>query len=262
MTFVQRLTLSVRTNGFGATTAKFRSIIVDRWFDFRYGLNTCSCSDLNDLTIASGNRENGYLYKPVRILPLRKFFKKLHPMLPHDSVLVDFGSGKARVLMVGAEFGFRAARGVEFAHELCETSRKNCERYVARSRTSTELITIEADATKYEIQPDENVFILCNPFDDIIVKMVLDNIATSVREHPREVWIVYYNPRWGQVIERQENFPKTQEFNFWGHRFALYSNVKAAFVPVSLEKSTAVVKLMAGFYVVNECFTDMIDLIC
>lgn len=263
MTLVQRLTASVRANGFSATAAKCRSMVVDRWFDFQYGLNTCSCSDLDELTITADHKANGYLYKPVRILPLRRFFKALRPLLPRDSVLVDFGSGKARVLMVGAEFGFRAARGVEFAKELCEISQRNCEHYSARAKTATEFSTVEMDAAKYEIRPDENVFIMCNPFDDAIVKAVLENIAASVRETPRQVWIAYYNPKWKHVIEQQKDFPKAEEFNFWGHRFALYSNARKALTPGELEGLPVLAKsLVAGLYLSAENLAEVVELVC
>lgn len=224
MNLVQRLTASVRGQGWSATAAKLRTMFVDRWFDFRYGVDTCACSELDELTIDSANKTSGYLYKPVRILPLRKFFQAIRPTLPREAVLVDFGSGKARVLLVSAEFGFQAARGVEFARELCAVSRINCTRYQARSGTATRLTTVEADAAKYQIRPEENFFIMCNPFDDSIVRAVLDNIAASATRHPRDIWIAYYNPKWGAVIEQQPRFAAEREFDFWGHRFVLYAN--------------------------------------
>jgi hypothetical protein len=179
---------------------------------------------LDDLTIDSENKASGYLYKPVRILPLRNFFAAVRPILPRDPVLVDFGSGKARVLLIAAGFGFREARGVEFARELCVISRENCNRFQARTGTATRFLTVEADAAKYPIQPEENFFIMCNPFDDPIVRAVLKNIAVSARQHPREVWVAYYNPKWGAVIEQQPQFARVRDYDFWGHRFALYSN--------------------------------------
>ena len=224
MNLWQRATASLRAQGLGATLAKLRTMFVDWWFDLRQGVDTCANSELSELTIDSANKTSGYLYKPVRILPLRKFFAAIRPALPRDAVLVDFGSGKARVLLVAAEFGFREARGVEFARELCEVSRNNCARYRARTQSATRFETIEADAAKYAIRPEENVFILCNPFDDSIVRAVLDNLAASGRECPRALWVAYYNPKWGAVIEQRPDFVKEREFDFWGHRFALYSH--------------------------------------
>ncbi len=55
---------------------------------------------------------------------------------------------------------------------------------------------------------------MCNPFDDSIVRAVLDNIAASAAQHPRDVWIAYYNPKWGAVIEQQPRFATEREFNF------------------------------------------------
>jgi predicted RNA methylase len=226
MNLLKRLATSLRGQGIVATVIKLRTLMVDHWFDFRYGLDTCAWSELEDLTIDSTSKASGYLYKPARILPLRKFFKETEQTCPREGVLVDFGSGKGRVLLVASEFGFREARGVEFAHELAEISRRNCARYKSVTATETEFETVEADASKYAIRADEHVFVFCNPFDDTIMKAVLANIAKSVVQHPRQVVIAYYNPKWGRVVEQQSEFNLISEFNWWGHKFALYSNRK------------------------------------
>jgi len=220
----QRLTVSLRGHGLMATLAKIRVLLADYWFDFRYGVDTCSWSELEGLTIASDNRARGNRYQPTRLLLLRRLFKAVEPALPADRVLVDFGSGKGRVLLVASEFGFREARGVEFAHELCETSRRNVTRYKARTRVRMEFSIIESDAARYQIRPEENVFILCNPFDGTILKAVLDNITASIQKHPRKVWIMYYNPRWSQVVEQQNDFARFEEFTYWGFKFIVYSS--------------------------------------
>jgi hypothetical protein len=224
MNLFQRFTTSLRGIGLRVTLIKFYAIFIDHWFDFRYGVDTCSIMELDDLTIHSDNKTRGYRYQAARVLPLRRLFKTIKSILPANPVMVDFGSGKGRILLVASAFGFGDIRGVEFAHELCEIARKNCAQYKNKTKVETEFKIIESDAVKYEIRSEENVFIFYNPFDDAIMNPVLDNIAASVDKHPRKVFIVYYNPKWGQLIEHRPNFTVLQKLDFWGYRLVVYSN--------------------------------------
>lgn len=221
---LQRLASSLRGHGFKGTLFKTRVLLVDYLFDLRYGVETCSWSELAPLTIQSENREHGYSYQPTRVLPLRILFRAIQPLLPRDGVLVDIGSGKARVLMVASEFGFKEARGIEFAHELCDVARHNVERYKRASGVTTKFTIIEADATRYPIQPEESIFIMYNPFDETVLGRVLENIATSLRRNPRKIIIVYYNPKWNEIVESRPEFKRARELNIWGFKFTVYSS--------------------------------------
>jgi SAM-dependent methyltransferase len=224
VSFFGRLSSSLKGHGLRGTWFKARVLLVDYLFDLRYGVETCSWSELGSLTIDSANKEHGYSYQPTRVLPLRIVFRSIRSGLPEDAVLVDIGSGKGRVLLVASEFGFKEARGIEFAHELCEVARKNVGRYKQKTGVRTEFQIIETDATQYLIKPEENLFIMYNPFDETVLDRVLDNIIASLRESPRKIWIVYYNPKWNQIVESRRELKRAQELNVWGFKFAVYSN--------------------------------------
>lgn len=151
-------------------------------------------------------------------------FNFMESMIPADSILVDFGCGRGRVLLVGLEFGFREVRGVEFAHELCEIARYNCASYKAIAGHTAEVRIVECDATKYCVNTDENVFFMYNPFDETIVDAVVSNIAASLQKRDREIWIIYNNPIHGHLIEQRAEFTNPREYNIWGHTFKVYSN--------------------------------------
>ena len=166
----------------------------------------------------------GYRYDPARVLPLRRALSALRPLFNPDSILVDIGSGKGRVLLVASEFGFRSVRGVEFAKELCEAARANIARYKARTGARTDFQVIEADATERDVPSDEDVFVICNPFDGVTLQRVMANISRSLASAPRRALIIYYNPRWGDVVERGGDFVWLRDMRFWSFRFAVYSN--------------------------------------
>jgi len=167
--------------------------------------------------------DRGY-YQPTRLLPLRKMLRVISTAPRTDGALVDFGCGKGRVLLVASEFGFERVRGVELAHELCEIARENCAAYKAKTGITTDFKVVESDATRYAVKEDETLFFLFNPFGRKVLSTVLDNIALSLREHPRRALIAYCNPRWKQSIEQRTDFFLVQELNFWRHRFAIFAN--------------------------------------
>jgi len=224
MTLLQRLKSSLRNQGPRSTGVKLWVWASDHAFDLRYGLDTCKDASLEQLSIESENKEKGSCYQPTRVLPLRRLFQELQPLIPPESVLVDLGCGKGRVLLVALEFDFKAVRGVEFAHELCEIARKNYTAFQAKKPIRTDCQIIEGDVAAYAIRPDETVFFMFNPFDESILGRVLDNLAASLRARPRKVLIIYYNPRGAQVIECRPNFVRLREVNFWGYSFRVYAN--------------------------------------
>jgi hypothetical protein len=221
---VSRISQSLHQEGLMATFAKVYGLGLDYWFDFRYGIDTCSWSELESLSIASENKAAGYRYQPARIMPLRKLLANIVRQLPANPVLVDFGSGKGRVLLVAAEWGIRELRGVEFSPELCRIARRNCDRFKAQSGIAATFQIMECDAVRYTVQPDENLFFFYNPFDESVLNKVLDNITGSLLSHPRKALIVYYNPVWNEVVTARRGLKVVRELRFWGSQFNLIEN--------------------------------------
>jgi predicted RNA methylase len=220
----ERMKTSLWYQGPGVCIVKLCVLIADHLFDLRYGVDTCKWSQLDELKIDSDNKERSSIYQPTRVIPLRKLLNIMMPMIPSNSVLVDFGCGKGRVLFVASEFGFREVRGVEFAHELCEIAVKNSHNYKASTRIGTKCRIIESDVTNYAINEEENVFYINNPFDATILKRVLCNIVSSLQIQHRKIWIIYHHAKWAHVIEQYDYFTRLREFSFWGYDFTVYSN--------------------------------------
>jgi predicted RNA methylase len=220
----ERMKTSLWYQGPGVCIVKLYVLIADRLFDLKYGVDTCRWSQLDELNIDSDNKDRGSLYQPTRVIPLRKLFNIIMQVIPSDSVLVDFGCGKGRVLFVASEFGFREVRGVEFAHELCEIAVKNSAIYKASREVGTEYRIIESDVTNYAINEEESVFYINNPFDVTILKQVICNIVSSLQIQYRKIWIIYHHSKFAHVIEQYNYFTQLREFNFWGYNFTIYSN--------------------------------------
>lgn len=222
---LHRIQSVIQEYGVGGTVAKACGPWLDRWFDLRYCTDTCTPSRLDSLTIAEGSRERATFYQPTRVLPLRKLFPAVLAMLPEPRAFVDLGCGKGRVLLIAAEAGFPVVRGVEFARELCDIARANWNSFQSRARITNALCEIvEADVSTYRIRDDETVFFIFNPFDEIILERVLENIAASVISSPRRVLVIFFHPkeRYKQVIAGHREFRLIEEKVIGGNRFDLY----------------------------------------
>lgn len=226
MSSLKRLFKSVKKQGFLSTFLKFYLLVFDRFYDLRYGIDTSRESILDALSIQGENGSRGNPYVPTRIVPLRKLFRLLKPFISPDSVLVDYGSGKGRVLFVASEYGVKEARGIEFAHELSAVACRNSTTYAARSHTRTRFDIIETDATTYPIQADENVFFMNNPFDRVVLSKVLENMRASLRQYPRKIYILYFTPTKKEVIDASDDFQRIRDGSVWGYDFILYTNCR------------------------------------
>jgi SAM-dependent methyltransferase len=221
---LQRLGASIRRQGMAATFVKLWGFVSEHVYDLRNGTDTCRCSALESLTIAGENKTRGTHYEPTRMLPLRKLFRLIEPLLPDNRVLLDLGCGKGRVLLVSSEFRFDSVRGVEFAQELCEIARRNWAVFRRANGPKPACEVIEADVTLYPLRHDETVFFMGNPFDDVILQKVLDNIVASVRSHPRKVLIIYSNPMFAQAIDQRNEFKLLRTHEIWSYNVRVYSN--------------------------------------
>ena len=114
--------------------------------------------------------------------------------LPIDfsqSVFVDFGSGKGRVLIMATEYKFKRVIGIEYAEDLFQESEIN----IRSAKVSSDIIDIvHADAVDYPIPNDANVLFFFNPFSEEIMESVLNNIDESKAKTPREMYLVYTSP--------------------------------------------------------------------
>ena len=225
MNVFQRVAAALRTQGLAGSVARLLCRLCDPLFDLKYGTETGTLSSLDHLTLESLNKPRGRPYEPSRVLQLRKMFRIVQEMLPADRVVLDFGCGKGRVLLLGAESDFRAARGVEFAEELCAIARKNVAAFQARTGTKAEFQIIKSDVTQYPVQPDENVFFLFNPFDTVIFEKVLDNIAASLKARPRRLLIVLRlaTEEYHRTLAQRPEFNLARTFKAWGCDFSVYS---------------------------------------
>ena len=158
----------------------------------KYNISTSKIEDAKKLSVKGDNAEHAELYQGANYYLLEKVFDYLQTIEATKNIL-DLGCGKGRVLAVAAYYDFEKITGVEFAKELCDEARKNI---VPVQQKFPEKIfnVIHANAVNYRIEKDTNAFFFFNPFNEIVMLEVAKNILQSLKENPREVYVVYLNP--------------------------------------------------------------------
>tara|TARA_R110001606_G_scaffold328354_2_gene475538 strand:- start:571 stop:1242 length:672 start_codon:yes stop_codon:yes gene_type:complete len=165
-------------------------------FDRRYRIDTGIIGRIRG-SVAGGIVHRGYMPTPVRTL--RSLLSAL-PIDPADYTLVDLGSGKGRVLIVGAESGFRHCIGVEHVPALCETSVGNLSDWRLATGATTPIDVVGIDAATYEFPQTPLVVFLYNPFSRAVMAEVARNLSRSHAACPRRIIVVAVHPRYRSVF--------------------------------------------------------------
>lgn len=225
---LRRAVLGLRRRGLSGTVARLLSAVEERLFDWRYGTDTVEAVALSELTARAEFLPGARPYEATRLRPFRQVMALLAPSREslRESVFLDFGCGKGRILLAAAEFGFRRVEGVELASNLCKIAENNVTAYKARTGLKTEVRIVESDAANHEIQDDVDYFYFFNPFGDEVMRSAVQNIVRSLDRKWRVATLIYCNPQSRRCIEETGVFNLLGEFVF--HEFVVYTNRKTA----------------------------------
>jgi SAM-dependent methyltransferase len=164
----------------------------DGALDRTYGIETCEL-----VATPQGVGEHsahGVRYEPIQLDVFRRIMAAL-AIDPKGYTFLDFGSGKARALVLAAEYGFRRIIGVEYAIALHEVAKRNVARFRAANPAGAAIELHCSDAASFELPAEDLVCFLYNPFDDVVMRKVLSNIERSLQRQPRRVLVAYRNPK-------------------------------------------------------------------
>lgn len=206
----------------------FYDIIIDRYilnviFDLKYGTDTRKSVNLKNLSIKSENKKHGVYYGTTSS---RHFHSALRSVIfPNSSVFIDIGSGKGKNMMMAERYHFKKIKGVEFSKDLCITAEKNMISFQSKRHYTNNIFeVIHSDITEYTVDKEDNIFFLNNPFDEIILKKFIQNIMVSVETHPRQVWLIYYNPLHEEVIAQSSILEKNKQLILNGMVCSVFMN--------------------------------------
>jgi SAM-dependent methyltransferase len=168
-----------------------------RIFDAKHHVDTAGAIPAQFLSVPDGDPDQAYEFLSVSPRACRRMLSRL-PADLSTFTFIDYGSGKGRALLIASEYGFGAIRGVEFAQELVDISRKNIQ--TLRTRHLLDIDVICADATKYQPPSTPCVFFFFSPFRYETLEQVAKSIKRSYEQKPRKMIVIYA----GEVAR---NFP-------------------------------------------------------
>lgn len=223
----QKVTSSIRRRGFLDTlklSVRRAPELPRYWSNYRYdavhGTQTGGIVPLHEILDPEDPRANGYRYEPTGVATFRKLLASVSP--PRDVGFVDYGCGRGRVLLMAAEYGFNRVTGVEFVPTLADAARANLRTYRVRNARVPRLEVLDLDAREFLPHDDDAVFYFYNPFEAEVLEAALEQITLSRRRRPRPVWVLYHNPKWRSVIDRNETFRLTSEHRFERYEVCVY----------------------------------------
>src|SRR5262249_10652688 len=191
---------------------------LERRMEQRLGIDTAGIDhDLAGLGVPPADLVHAYAYEPVQLRVFARIIRAA-AIEPANYVMVDFGSGKGRALILGAECGFGRLVGVELAPALHEAAVRNVQAYRQRRPQAPPTELHCGDAAAWPI-PEERVFLfLYNPFAEPVVARIARRLEISLRREPRDAVVAYRNPVHGRVFDELASLAKIRA----NRSFALY----------------------------------------
>lgn len=181
--------LMVRSQGVRNSMRFISYRLYEDFNELRLGIRTAHFISKEDL--GHDNPEFG-AYTPAPYEALRYCLDRIS-IRPGEDTLLDYGCGMGRVVVLAGTRPFRRILGVEISPEMVQRARENID--LARKRLKCAVHLEVADARTYVV-PDDVTFIhFYNPFNGETLAQVIGNIRESQRRRPREVTILFGNPR-------------------------------------------------------------------
>lgn len=155
--------------------------------DRELNIKTSGMYELNEWNHAHYNRTESTSYHVLDQLFQEFKFKE-------NDHLMDFGSGKGRVLFYIHHHAQIPVTGIELSSNVYQLLNANKQTYLSKFPSKLPITLVNDFAEHHQISKHVNVFYFFNPFSGTIFKKVLDNIVKSIEMHPRDITLIIYFP--------------------------------------------------------------------
>lgn len=171
-------------------------------FDRRFGVETSGILHPGRFeAFGAGNADPNY-YKAIRPKDFQNAVGSL--AIRHSEFeFVDYGSGKGRALLLASAYPFRRITGVEFSPDLHRAAVANIGRYKCAGQRCFEVHSVCIDASNYDPPESPLVLFFYDPFGANLMSAVLDRLEASYERCPREMFIVYRQPRMREMVSQR-----------------------------------------------------------
>jgi SAM-dependent methyltransferase len=200
-----------------STPERRRQRYGDMEYDWEHRVNTTSGS------VGGSERLLGLFhsaYQPTDPELFREMMARLAALSQHFDTFtfVDLGSGKGRTLLMASEYPFRRIVGVELLPALHQIAQENLARYKSESQKCFALEAVCGDAANFSFPAEPLVLYLFNPLSEAGLRQVMSNLDSSLRAHPRAVYVMYHNPSLEHVLRESAVLTRlggTQQYSIY-----------------------------------------------
>jgi SAM-dependent methyltransferase len=214
--FVNRDFGELRRSIFRKTVPVPASELAIHPFDIAHGTDTSGLIRGEDLSIGSRNGLWSTAYYGISPALLIHLINTLN-IDYRDFTFLDLGSGKGRALLVASRFPFRRIVGIELSSQLSAVATNNIAKFSAAWQQCRNIEAHAGDAAAVDYPAGPIVLYLYNPFVVPMVKRCLRNLARSLADEPREVYLIYINPAPERFIRKHIPALRKQ----WEQTFAI-----------------------------------------
>lgn len=174
-------------------------------FDRIHGTETSRIREIGTLQIGSDNARHAVRYEPTDADVFPRLLEGIDADLSSFS-FVDFGCGKGRILLLASNYPFREVIGVEFSPELAGVAERNVGIYRNAEQCCKAIRVVTGDAAEFALPDGPLVCYFYNPFGEEVMRRVVANMEESLRRDPRDMYLIYLNPRHRSVIDVSERW--------------------------------------------------------
>ena len=174
---------------------------VDYDWDFRV--------DTTSATVGWRDRLLGHFhspYQPTEPALFREMIESLMRLAPKinlpEFTFIDIGSGKGRALLMASQYPFRRILGIELLPELHRVAKENIGKYESDSQRCFVIDSVLGDGGEFAFPAEPTVLYLFNPLPESGLLRMIMNLEQSLRENPRQVFVLYHNPLLERVVTR------------------------------------------------------------
>jgi len=178
--------------------------IIDANYDRVRNIETCELAYISDLSDDPVDFSGFFIDELYGALPITLFNATHRPgdMLDkNEATYVDIGAGKARMLILAAERGFKKVLGIEYVPSLAQTGVENCE-IALKEMPDVEWANEAIDGTTMKYPDTDLLVFVNNSFDRPMFDDWLNNLLADLKENPREMILIYNHSICSHVLDQ------------------------------------------------------------
>ena len=136
-----------------------------------------------------------------------------------QDAIIDVGCGKGSAMRTMLMFPFAKVDGIELSTQIADIATRNFNQLKEDRCT-----VFTGDAGQYRDYDAYNYVYFFNPFPDVVMAEVVENLMESVHRSDRELIIIYMSPTCTDVIEESALFKLKGIYKRAGAWVTVYSN--------------------------------------